>query len=92
LHFSGTENPLHIESLQVAEEKSFSSLFSIRKITMKKIQASQARAVVGGGFFKSLFKASTGGLIGLADPVTVGTVVAIAGGAASTTKARQNMR
>jgi len=59
---------------------------------MKKIQASQARAVVGGGFFKSLVKISTGGLVGLADPVTVGTVAAIAGGAASTSIARQSMR
>ena len=42
---------------------------------MKKIETSQARAVVGGGFFKSLFKISTGAaLFGAMDPVTQGIV------------------
>jgi hypothetical protein len=49
---------------------------------MKKIQASQARAVVGGGFFKSLFKVSTGGLL-LTDPVAGAVVTTGIGGAIS---------
>jgi hypothetical protein len=44
---------------------------------MKQMQKSQARAIVGGGFFKSLFKISTFGLGGAIDPVTVGTAGAI---------------
>jgi hypothetical protein len=48
---------------------------------MKKIQASQARAVVGGGFFKSLFKVSTLGLGGAIDPVTAGVIGSVAVGA-----------
>lgn len=66
--------------------------FSIRKTIMKKIQASQARTVVGGGFFKSLVKISTGGLLASIDPVTTATAVAIRGGSGSVAKARQNLR
>jgi len=58
-------------------------LFTFRKkYIMKKIETSQARAVVGGGFFKSLFKISTGaGVFGSLDPVTQGVVGAAVGGA-----------
>lgn len=42
---------------------------------MKKIEPTQARAVVGGGFFKKLFKISTGAAVfGALDPVTQGIV------------------
>lgn len=47
---------------------------------MKQIQKSQARAIVGGGFFKSLFKISTFGLAGAVDPVTAATVGGMVGG------------
>jgi len=48
---------------------------------MKKINKSQSRAIVGGGFFKSLFKASTLGLGGAIDPVTAGVIGSTAHGA-----------
>ena len=54
---------------------------------MKKIETSQARAVVGGGFFKSLFKISTGaGLLGGGDPVLGVAIASAAGGVKATAK------
>jgi len=47
---------------------------------MKQIETSQARAVVGGGFFKSLFKISTGFGVGsstLLDPVAMTVASAV---------------
>jgi len=48
---------------------------------MKQIKKSQARAIVGGGFFKSLFKISSLGLGGAVDPVTAGVIGSTAHGA-----------
>jgi hypothetical protein len=92
LCFSATLYQFHNELLYVTEEKSFSSIFSIRKTTMKKIQASQARAVVGGGFFSSLVKISTGGLLASGDPVAAATAIAVGGGAASRGIAKMALR
>jgi hypothetical protein len=54
---------------------------------MKQIQKSQARAIVGGGFFKSLFKVATFGLTGAVDPVTAAGVGGAVDGARRTLNA-----